>query len=139
MNAGSKKARARSAAAHGAGAAKGLSMRIPDPACPPPHPPHPPTHPCAHTIDLAPLAHSCNIPLLILSLHPPDPTPPHFSLFQVTVPFVLSIGVGFSQAAQTAEGFGMLTIMSAAPIIAVLGLALTKDKYRAMKEGAGRA
>jgi hypothetical protein len=38
----------------------------------------------------------------------------------VTVPFVLSIGVGFATAVGSSEGFGMLTTMSVAPIISVL-------------------
>jgi hypothetical protein len=38
----------------------------------------------------------------------------------VTVPFVLSIGIGFAQAVGSSEGFGMLTIASVAPIISVL-------------------
>lgn len=38
----------------------------------------------------------------------------------VTVPFVMSIGVGFSKAVGAPEGFGMLTVMSVAPIISVL-------------------
>ncbi|PSC69722.1 pf07556 family [Micractinium conductrix] len=38
----------------------------------------------------------------------------------VTVPFVLAIGIGFSKAVESAEGFGLLTIMSVAPIISVL-------------------
>lgn len=38
----------------------------------------------------------------------------------VTVPFVLSLGVGFSKAVGASEGFGMLTAASVAPIISVL-------------------
>lgn len=44
----------------------------------------------------------------------------------VTVPFVLSIGIGFSIAAGSAEGFGMLTIMSVWPIISVLLTAMCR-------------
>ena len=38
----------------------------------------------------------------------------------VTVPFVLSIGIGFSKAKNAREGFGILTCASVAPIITVL-------------------
>lgn len=38
----------------------------------------------------------------------------------VTVPFVLSLGIGFNKAAQSPEGFGILTCASVAPIITVL-------------------
>jgi hypothetical protein len=38
----------------------------------------------------------------------------------VTVPFVLAIGIGFSQAVDSTDGFGILTIASVAPIISVL-------------------
>jgi hypothetical protein len=38
----------------------------------------------------------------------------------VTVPFVLSLGIGFKNATRADEGFGILTAASAAPIIAVL-------------------
>jgi len=38
----------------------------------------------------------------------------------VTVPFVLSIGIGFSKAKDAQEGFGILTCASVAPIITVL-------------------
>jgi hypothetical protein len=38
----------------------------------------------------------------------------------VTVPFVLSIGIGFNKAANSPEGFGILTCASVAPIITVL-------------------
>ena len=38
----------------------------------------------------------------------------------VTVPFVLSIGIGFSTAKNAQEGFGILTCASVAPIITVL-------------------
>lgn len=38
----------------------------------------------------------------------------------VTVPFVLSIGIGFATAVNSTEGFGMLTVASVAPIISVL-------------------
>jgi hypothetical protein len=44
----------------------------------------------------------------------------------VTVPFVLSIGIGFSKAVGAPEGFGMLTVMSVAPIISVLLVSLIK-------------
>jgi len=46
----------------------------------------------------------------------------------VTVPFVLSIGIGFSKATSAQEGFGILTCASVAPIITVL---LT-DRLRTM-------
>jgi len=38
----------------------------------------------------------------------------------VTVPFVLSTGIGFSKAVGAEEGFGMLTCASVSPIITVL-------------------
>ena len=38
----------------------------------------------------------------------------------VTVPFVLSLGIGFSKAVGATEGFGILTAASVAPIISVL-------------------
>jgi hypothetical protein len=38
----------------------------------------------------------------------------------VAVPYVLAIGLGFSQAVKSADGFGILTIASVAPIISVL-------------------
>jgi hypothetical protein len=38
----------------------------------------------------------------------------------VTVPFVLSLGIGFSKAKNAQEGFGILTCASVAPIIVVL-------------------
>lgn len=44
----------------------------------------------------------------------------------VTVPFVLSIGIGFSKAVGAPEGFGMLTVMSVAPIISVLVVSILK-------------
>lgn len=50
------------------------------------------------------------------------------------MPFVLAIGIGFSVAVGSAEGFGMLTIMSVAPIIAVLVF----SKIRAPAQKAGR-
>uniref|UniRef100_A0A383WCJ1 DUF1538 domain-containing protein n=1 Tax=Tetradesmus obliquus TaxID=3088 RepID=A0A383WCJ1_TETOB len=45
----------------------------------------------------------------------------------VTVPFVLAIGIGFSKAVDASEGFGMLTVMSVAPIISVLAMSLMKQ------------
>ncbi|KAI8476127.1 MAG: hypothetical protein J3K34DRAFT_516801 [Monoraphidium minutum] len=56
----------------------------------------------------------------------------------VTVPFVLSIGVGFSKAVGAAEGFGMLTIMSVAPIISVLTTALLRKPAKAVADAAAR-
>jgi hypothetical protein len=38
----------------------------------------------------------------------------------VTVPFVLSTGIGFSTAVGAEEGFGMLACASVSPIITVL-------------------
>jgi len=38
----------------------------------------------------------------------------------VTVPFVLSVGIGFCKASNSSEGFGILTCASVAPIITVL-------------------
>ncbi|WIA21356.1 hypothetical protein OEZ85_000577 [Tetradesmus obliquus] len=48
----------------------------------------------------------------------------------VTVPFVMSIGVGFSKAVGAPEGFGMLTIMSVAPIISVLLTSLLRKPVK---------
>jgi hypothetical protein len=48
----------------------------------------------------------------------------------VTVPFVLSIGIGFAKAVGAAEGFGMLTVMSVAPIISVLVTSLLKQPVK---------
>jgi hypothetical protein len=48
----------------------------------------------------------------------------------VTVPFVLSIGIGFSKAVGAPEGFGMLTVMSVAPIISVLLVSLLKQPVK---------
>lgn len=49
----------------------------------------------------------------------------------VTVPFVLSIGIGFSQAIGSSEGFGILTVMSVAPIISVLTTSLLRKPAKA--------
>jgi hypothetical protein len=49
------------------------------------------------------------------------------------VPFVLSIGIGFSKAVDAPQGFGMLTIMSVAPIISVLCTSLLRDPALALK------
>jgi hypothetical protein len=46
------------------------------------------------------------------------------------VPFVLSIGIGFSKAVGAPEGFGMLTVMSVAPIISVLLVSLVKTPVK---------
>lgn len=48
----------------------------------------------------------------------------------VTVPFVLAIGIGFSKAVNANEGFGMLTVMSVAPIISVLFTSLVKTPVK---------
>lgn len=48
----------------------------------------------------------------------------------VTVPFVLSIGIGFSKAVGAPEGFGMLTVMSVAPIISVLLVSILKQPVK---------
>lgn len=53
----------------------------------------------------------------------------------VTVPFVLSIGIGFSKAVGGAEGFGMLTVMSVAPIISVLLVSHLRKPAAAIKNG----
>ena len=47
----------------------------------------------------------------------------------VTVPFVLSTGIGFSKASFADEGFGILTCASVAPIITVLLADLTRRMY----------
>lgn len=49
----------------------------------------------------------------------------------VTVPFVLSIGIGFSMAVGSSEGFGILTIMSVSPIISVLLTSLLRKPAKA--------
>lgn len=46
------------------------------------------------------------------------------------MPFVLSIGIGFSVAVNSPEGFGMLTIASVAPIISVLTTALLRKPVK---------
>ena len=51
----------------------------------------------------------------------------------VTVPFVLAIGIGFSQAVGSTEGFGMLTIASVAPIISVLTTSLLRKPAAAAR------
>jgi hypothetical protein len=48
----------------------------------------------------------------------------------VTVPFVLSTGIGFSKAVGAEEGFGILTCASVSPIITVLIVDILR---RAMK------
>lgn len=48
----------------------------------------------------------------------------------VTVPFVLSIGIGLSTAVDSPEGFGMLTIASVAPIISVLLMNLIRKPVK---------
>ena len=52
----------------------------------------------------------------------------------VTVPFVLSIGIGFSIAVNSPEGFGMLTIASVAPIISVLLTALLRKPAKTARK-----
>lgn len=47
----------------------------------------------------------------------------------VTVPFVLSTGIGFSKASFADEGFGILTCASVAPIITVLLADLARRMY----------
>ena len=42
----------------------------------------------------------------------------------VTVPLVLAMGLGFGNAMQVVEGFGILSMASICPIIAVLGYGL---------------
>lgn len=54
------------------------------------------------------------------------------------MPFVLSIGIGFSKAVDAPEGFGMLTIMSVAPIISVLCTSLLRKPARIIKEASIR-
>jgi len=51
----------------------------------------------------------------------------------VTVPFVLSTGIGFSKASFADEGFGILTCASVAPIITVLLADLSRRMYRKRK------
>jgi hypothetical protein len=57
----------------------------------------------------------------------------------VTVPFVLAIGIGFSQAVDSAEGFGLLTVMSVAPIISVLVFALLRKPAKTARKQLSRA
>jgi hypothetical protein len=47
----------------------------------------------------------------------------------VTVPFVLSLGIGFNKASGSPEGFGILTAASVAPIITVLSANILKRAY----------
>jgi len=58
----------------------------------------------------------------------------------VTVPFVLSIGIGFSTSLGSSDGFGMLTTASVAPIIAVLTTSLlrkpAKNARKQLSQGA---
>jgi len=54
----------------------------------------------------------------------PDPAPALAGC--AAVPFVLAIGVGFSEAVNAREGFGILTTSSVAPIISVLFINLIK-------------
>ncbi|KXZ45044.1 hypothetical protein GPECTOR_59g652 [Gonium pectorale] len=49
----------------------------------------------------------------------------------VTVPFVLSLGIGFSKATGATEGFGILTAASVAPIISVLLTNLLRNPAKA--------
>jgi len=52
----------------------------------------------------------------------------------VTVPLVLAMGLGFSNATQAVEGFGILCLASAGPIISVLITGLWsryKEKFQA--------
>lgn len=51
----------------------------------------------------------------------------------VTVPFVLSLGIGLSTAAQSSEGFGILTAASVGPIITVLLVYFMKKNYQKVK------
>jgi len=66
-------------------------------------------------------------PLLITNIpHPCTRDSAGVTTGPVTVPFVLAIGVGFSQAVDATEGFGILTSSSVAPIISVLLINLIK-------------
>jgi lipoprotein signal peptidase len=62
---------------------------------------------------------------------------PHPAIPFAAVPFVLAIGVGFSDATNAQEGFGILTSSSVAPIISVLLINLVKKP--AKKVGVGLA
>ncbi|MDH5638306.1 MAG: DUF1538 domain-containing protein, partial [Nitrospinota bacterium] len=53
----------------------------------------------------------------------------------VTVPVVLAIGLGFGGAVDAVEGFGILAMASAGPIIAVLGMGLLVNRKVAMSHG----
>eukprot|EP00900_Chrysochromulina_parva_P017617 jgi/Chrpa1/25857/Chrysochromulina_OHIO_Genome00026096-RA len=53
----------------------------------------------------------------------------------VTVPFVLSTGIGFSKAVGAEEGFGILTCASVSPIITVLIVDIKRESEEL--EGAG--
>jgi hypothetical protein len=52
----------------------------------------------------------------------------------VTVPFVLSIGIGFSTSLGSSDGFGLLTIASVAPIIAVLTTSLLRKPAKTARK-----
>jgi len=56
----------------------------------------------------------------------------------VTVPLLLALGVGLAEAVGAVEGFGILALCSAGPILSVLALGLWIDwKTRKRKEAAG--
>jgi len=55
----------------------------------------------------------------------------------VTVPFVLSTGVGCSKAVQASEGFGILACASVWPIITVLSMDGCRRLYKKFKQGQG--
>jgi hypothetical protein len=57
----------------------------------------------------------------------------------VTVPFVLSTGVGFQKAAGAVDGFGILTVASVAPIITVLIADLGRRTWAAARIARARA
>jgi hypothetical protein len=55
------------------------------------------------------------------------------------VPFVLAIGIGFSKAVNASQGFGMLTIMSVAPIISVLCTSLLRKPAAVVRQASMRS
>lgn len=56
----------------------------------------------------------------------------------VTVPLVLAMGLGFANASQAAEGFGILCLASVGPIISVL-LSGLWSRYKSTREARAAA
>jgi len=54
----------------------------------------------------------------------------------VTVPLILSLGLGFSQSLGSSSAFGMVALTSLCPVISVLATGLYSSRNRVLKEGA---